>query len=259
MILDDIVKDKLEEIQRLKLEKPLASLKKETRQAPHVKGLFLEALRMNGPVAVIAEIKRKSPSKGLIRRDFVPADIAYAYERGGAAALSVLTDEKYFGGSAEILKEVKSSSKLPVLRKDFILDEYQVYESFLMGADAILLIAAILSHKKLLSLKNTAEALGLDVLFETHTEGDMVKVLSVEPKMVGINNRDLYTFKVTLETSEQLLGLVPKGVMAVSESGIQTRADLERVRKYGAGAVLVGEGLMRESDIELALKKLKGS
>ena len=209
-------------------------------------------------MAVIAEIKRRSPSKGLLSRDFDAVKIARDYKKGGASALSVLTDKKYFGGSADILKKVKKSCSLPVLRKDFILDEYQVYESRLMGAEAILLIARSLSAATLKKLYVLAGKLGLEVVFEVHDAADLKKVLPLRPRLVGINNRDLGDFHVDLDVTRRLAAKVPAGCLLVSESGIAKPEDLADLKKYGVRAVLVGETLMKDKRPAEALKRLLG-
>ncbi len=219
-------------------------------------GSFYRALKQGRGVAVIAEIKRKSPSKGVLRKNFNPVLLARQFEKGGASALSVLTDEKYFGGSIGILKKVRQATGLPILRKDFIIDASQVHESKAIGSDAILLIADILSKKKLASLGRLAARLGLDVLYETHTEKDLKKVLPLKPKILGVNNRDLRTFRVDLKTTEKLAKKIPAGVLLVSESGIRNAADMAKLKKFGVKAVLVGESLMIKKDAGAALKKL---
>lgn len=220
---------------------------------------FARALRAHRPLAVIAEIKRRSPSRGLIRRNFDPVQTARQYEKGGAAALSVLTDRRFFGGCPDFIRRVKKAVALPVLRKDFILEDYQVYESKLLGADAILLIAAALSRSTMRRLSGLAARLGLDTLFEVHSRAELKKILPLKPRLVGVNNRDLKTFRVDLGVSRRLSRFIPKRALFVSESGIRTRGDLSRVRSFGARAVLVGEGLMREKDPGRALKRLLGN
>ena len=256
MILDDIIKNKKREVAALKKKRPLAALRRDVESLPHKKRTFFQALKKNKKLSVIAEIKRMSPSKGIIRQDFDPVGIAREYEKAGATALSVLTDEKFFGGSGEIFKKVRRVSQLPILRKDFILEEYQVYESRLLGADAILLIAAILPVRRLERLRDISETFGLDVLFEVHTKSERDKVLSLKPQLLGINNRDLRTFEVDIHTTERLAKGLPKGVLLVSESGIQNQEDLVYLKSLGAKAVLVGESLMKETDIRLALQRL---
>ncbi len=259
MILDKIIKHKKIEVRRSKLKNPLSVLKTRVAELPTKKSVFLNALKKGRPVAVIAEIKRKSPSKGILRKNFNPAQIAREFEKSGASALSVLTDRKFFGGSPEILKQVRKAVRLPILRKDFILEEYQVWESRLMGADAILLIACLLSAGKLKSLGALAMRLGLDTLYEAHTAGDVEKILKARPKIIGINNRDLRTFHVDIQVTGKLARRLPKGVLVVSESGIQSQEDLAYLKKLGVKAVLVGESLMKEKNVGKALKKLLGT
>jgi len=258
MILDQIVRHKRKEIEALKKKTSLERLKKKLGRA-RGRGSFGKALFSAKDIAVIAEIKRRSPSKGILRKNFNPLKIARAFEASGAAALSVLTDQKFFGGSLDILRKVRSATQLPILRKDFILDEYQLYETALAGADAILLIAAILREEELESLSRTAVKLGLDVLFEVHNRADLKKILPLKPKIAGINNRDLQTFHVDLRTTTKLAGYFQKQTLLVSESGIFTRKDIDRVKRAGAKAVLVGESLMKNPDIAQGLRDLLDS
>ena len=218
---------------------------------------FEEALKAKG-LSVIAEVKKASPSKGLIQPDFRPAEVAAAYERSGASAISVLTEEHYFQGSAEVLKAVRQTVDLPILRKDFIFDDYQIYEARVMGADAVLLIVAILTDAEIRSFMALAAALGMDALVEVHDEGEMERAIDCGARIIGINNRDLKTFEVALSTSKRLLPMVPAGVLSVSESGIRDVADMAAVKSWGADAVLIGETLMRSGDVEATLKQLKG-
>ena len=256
-ILKRILENKKLEIRLLKKEASLELLKQQISRLPKRNGGFLRALKKGHGVAVIAEIKKKSPSKGVLRRNFDPAKIAKAYQRGDARALSVLTDRKFFSGSAKIFQSVRRVTALPILRKDFILDEYQVYESRLLGADAILLIAGILSEKALKRLGGLAEKLGMDVLFEAHNQADIKKILPLKPGMIGINNRDLKSFKVDIQTTEKLAKNIPAKILLVSESGIQSREDLIYLGSLGIKAVLVGESLMKSKDIARALRKLQ--
>ena len=258
MILDEIVAHKKKELAALKKTKSLEMLRQEVNRLPKKQPVFLNALKKKTGIAVIAEIKKKSPSKGILRESFDPEEIALAYEGSGADALSVLTDEKFFAGSAEILKKVKAVSRLPVLRKDFTIDEYQVWEARSIGADAVLLIAAILSEHELGTLSATAQTLGLDVLFEVHTEEDVRKVLPLGPALAGINNRDLRTFEVDLKVTERLIGRFGSTTLLVSESGIQNSQDLIYLKDLGVKAVLVGESLIKEKNPGLALRKLLG-
>lgn len=257
MILERIVRHKRRELLGAKRRTPLKTLAKLIGFLPKKKPVFIKALLKSKPVAVIAEIKRKSPSAGILRKNFNPVMIAREYEAAGAAALSVLTDEKFFGGSSRILKQVRRNTALPILRKDFTLEAYHVYEARLMGADAVLLIAAILSVKQLRSLSRLASKLGLDALVEVHTEAELKKALRARPTLIGVNNRDLKTFRVDLQTTARLAKHLPKRVILVSESGIKTAADLRTARKAGARAVLVGESLMKARNIKKALLRLR--
>lgn len=258
MYLDKIVRHKLAEIERFKKKNNHKFLLK-VALLPHggPKNVFCRALK-KARVPIIAEIKRKSPSKGLLRRSFDAVLLAKEYERCGASALSILTDNKYFGGSSAILKKIHTFTKLPILRKDFILDPYQVYESKQIGADAILLIAAILTPRKLALLTDVARRLGLDILYEVHNRRDLKKVLPLKPKMIGINNRNLKTFHVNLSVTENLAKRIPRGILVVSESGIATHADIKRLKKSGAKAFLVGETLVRDKEPGAMLKRLMG-
>ena len=258
MILDEILRNKKKEVARSKKARPLKMLQKETQRLEHRKNNFLAALKNKSGMAVIAEIKHRSPSKGILRKNFDPVAIARAYEISGASALSVLTDEKYFGGSAEVLRRVKKASSLPVLRKDFIVDEYQVHESRLMNADAILLIARVLSRTALKRFYVLATKLGLEVLFEVHSGAELKKVLPLGPRLIGVNNRDLSDFRVDLGVTRRLAAKVPKRCLLVSESGIAKPEDLATLKKYGVRAVLVGETLMKDKKPGEALKRLLG-
>lgn len=206
--------------------------------------------------AVIAEIKKASPSRGVLANDFDPRSLAAAYEHGGAAALSVLTDAEYFQGSLADLGTARQATRLPVLRKDFVLDETQIAEAFAAGADAILLIAAILDVPALRRLREFAEALGIDVLVEAHDESELDRAIESGATLLGVNNRDLHTFEVSLETSVRLAKRMPAGAVAVSESGIRTRGDVRRLLDVGYSAFLVGEHLMKSPDPALAIREL---
>ncbi len=259
MILDKILRYKKRFVLLSKKKKPFKALKEEVLRLKKKKFVFLKGLKKAGPMAVIAEIKRKSPSKGILRKNFDPVAIAKGFERAGAAALSVLTDEKFFGRSSSDLKKVRAATRLPILRKDFIIDEYQVWESRLLGADAVLLIAAILSETKIKKLASIAGNLGLDVLLEVHSPSDVRKALKISAALVGINNRDLKTFLVDLSVTRKMARFFPKSTHLVSESGIQSQKDLVYLKSCGARAALVGETLMREKDPAAALKKLLGA
>ena len=217
------------------------------------------ARALTPPVRLIAEVKRASPSKGVIRVDFDPVAIAKAYERGGAACLSVLTDETYFGGHLSYLAAIRAAVSLPLLRKDFVLDPVQIYEARLAGADAVLLIAAsVPSPARLAELRHVAESLGMDALVEIHTQAELALAVESGATLVGVNNRDLHTFDVSLSVSARLIPLLPTGTVAVCESGIFTQDDVETARTHGAAAVLVGESLMRQTDVEAATRTLLG-
>ncbi|MCE5197626.1 MAG: indole-3-glycerol phosphate synthase TrpC [Armatimonadota bacterium] len=278
MILDKILAEKRDEVAARKAVTPLRELKSRVSDAP-VPLDFVKRLVRNsaGLPAVIAEVKKASPSKGLIRPDFDPAAIARAYKSAGVSAISVLTDEKFFQGSLDYLRLVKRTVSLPVLRKDFIIDEYQVFEARTAGADAILLIVAALEKSVLTEMMNRATELGMHVLVEVHDECEMEVALDICAPLIGINNRNLQTFEVTLDTTERLVaglpvsrpmpssggiyGAVAKiggGPRIVSESGIFTREDMVRLGEIGVDAVLIGEALMREDDIEAKLMELIG-
>lgn len=258
MILDTIVRHKKKEISLLKADRPIRHLIDQVSRLGKKKPIFKKALARGSGISVIAEIKRRSPSKGVLRKHFDVGAIARGYARGGAKALSVLTDRKFFGGSEEDLRRARAASRLPILRKDFILDEYQLYESRLMGADAVLLIAGILSSGKLRKLTALAKKLGLDCLVEVHSAGELKKALRIKPEIVGINNRDLRTFRVDMDVTEKLVRHVPRNVLVVSESGIQNHSDLIYLRSLGVRAALVGESLVRQKDVTTALRRLLG-
>jgi len=258
MYLDRIVATKRNEVEALR-RAGTARLEKEAAKAPAPRG-FLAALRARRrePVGLIAEVKKASPSKGIIRPDFDPRAIARAYERAGADCLSVLTDRAHFQGGADVLKRVRETAALPILRKDFIIDEAQVYEARAIGADAVLLIAAILPPARLAALQAEARALGMDVLVEVHDEAELEAALEADADMIGINNRDLRTFATDLAVTEKLIGRIPDTVLKVSESGIASPDDIARVAAAGADAVLVGEHFMRQASIEQAVDRLFG-
>ena len=219
---------------------------------------FLAALQtpLIGPVALIAEVKKASPSAGVIRADFDPVAIAKEYEAAGASCLSVLTDEKFFQGHDDYLKAVRAAVSLPVIRKDFVVDAWQLYESRALGADAVLLIAAALTPAQIAEFQHIAHELGMAALVEVHTEAEMEVALTADAKLIGINSRDLNTFVTDLGTVERLAARVPSGVTLVAESGLKTPADVRRVADAGAKAILVGETLMRSDDIGAAVRGL---
>ena len=257
-ILDKIVAVKREEIAAAKARRDEASLRREAEALGGVRD-FVGALRGEiaaGRAGVIAEVKKASPSKGVLREHFVPAEIAVSYERGGAACLSVLTDERFFQGSAEFLKQARAACALPVLRKDFMVDPYQVFEARAMGADCILLIAACLDDTQMAELEAQAMALGMAVLVEVHDGAELDRALKLKTPLVGINNRNLRTFEVSLDTTLGLLPRVPADRLLVTESGILGRADVERMRAADVHAFLVGEAFMRAPDPGAALADL---
>jgi indole-3-glycerol phosphate synthase len=257
-ILQRIVAVKLEELAAARSRRSLASWREEAELRRDGRG-FEAALRTKlaaGRAAVIAEVKKASPSKGVLREQFVPADIAASYEQGGAACLSVLTDERFFQGSAAYLQQARAACALPVLRKDFMIDEYQVVEARALGADCILLIAACLDDAKLADLEACALALGMDVLVEVHDGAELDRALRLKTPLLGINNRNLRSFEVTLDTTLNLLPQVPADRVLVTESGILGRADVQRMRGAGVHAFLVGEAFMRAPDPGAALAAL---
>ncbi len=259
-ILDKIVAVKREEIAAAKRARDEASLRREAEALGGQRD-FLGALRAKiaaGRAAVIAEVKKASPSKGVLREQFLPAEIAASYERGGAACLSVLTDVQFFQGSAEYLKQARAACALPVLRKDFMVDAWQVWEARAMGADCILLIAACLGDAQMAELEAQAHALGMAVLVEVHDGAELERALRLKTPLVGINNRNLRTFGVTLDTTLGLLPRVPAERLLVTESGILAPADVRRMRDARVNAFLVGEAFMRAADPGAALASLFG-
>lgn len=256
-VLERIVSTTREDVRRRQRETPLKELESQLESRGEDRP-FSEALTLPG-VSVIAEHKRRSPSAGAIREGATVQDIVVAYERGGAAALSILTEEQHFDGSLRDLRAARRSSRLPILRKDFIVDPYQVYEAAVSGADAMLLIVAALEKRDLASLFSEALALDLDVLVEVHDEEELeIALEAVDPDLIGINNRNLVDFSVDLERTFSVLADVPTGKTVVSESGIHHRGQLEDLEQVGVDAVLVGESLMRAPDPEAALRALCG-
>jgi indole-3-glycerol phosphate synthase len=257
-ILQRILVRKHEEVTARRRVLPQAELIARCSDLPEPRG-FCAALHQKinaGKPAVIAEIKKASPSKGVIRADFKPADIARQYQRGGAACLSVLTDADFFQGHERYLQAAREASTLPALRKEFIVDEYQLYESRALGADCVLLIAAALSDAQLRDFAQLAKLLQMDVLLEVHDGEELDRALSVDVPMIGINNRNLRTFEVSLETTLALKARVPAERLLVTESGIMNRADVARLRSQGVHAFLVGEAMMRADDPGLELEAL---
>jgi len=255
-VLRKIIARKWEEIAERKKAVPQAELAQQAQQQRPTRG-FVQAIAErveNGRPAVIAEIKKASPSKGVIRADFVPAELARSYEQGGAACLSVLTDVDFFQGADAYLKEAREAVNLPVIRKDFMVDEYQVYEARAMGADCILLIVAALEPAKLHALNALALELGLDVLVEVHNLQELELALELPNKLIGINNRDLHTFDVSLNTTYDLLPAIGSDRIVITESGILTPADVQAMRVHDVHGFLVGEAFMRAPDPGAALQ-----
>jgi indole-3-glycerol phosphate synthase len=257
VILDEILQHKRGEVNDQRQTVPLAMLQDRIAQRAKPCG-FGAALRQQSAVgtAIIAEVKKGSPSKGIIRADFDPCDIARRYQAGGATCLSVLTDQRFFMGSLAYLEAIAEIVSLPLLRKDFVVDSYQIYEARAAGADAVLLIAAALSQDALTELVAVATDLNLDVLLEVHNEEELERALRLPVELIGINNRDLKTFHTDLAVTERLLPLIPADRLVVSESGLRCRADIRRLQQAGAGAFLIGESLMREADFEKKLQEL---
>ena len=255
--LEDILAHKAEEVARRRRRRPLAEVRAAAEAAPPCKP-FAATLARRNP-AVIAEIKKASPSKGVIRATFEPAAIARRYASVGATCLSVLTDERFFQGRDEHLAAAREAAGLPTLRKDFVIDEYQVFEARALGADCALLIVAALDPGRLRALRELAAALGMDALIEVHDRAELETALTARPGLLGINNRNLRTFETSLSVTLGLLPAVPADVPTVAESGIRSPADVKRLRDAGAKAFLVGEAFMREADPGAALEALFGA
>ncbi len=255
--LEEICQVKAIEVERRKALATFAELEKRAAAASAPRG-FARALadKAQSGFGLIAEIKRASPSKGLIRADFDPAAHAAAYQAGGAACLSVLTDVPYFQGHDDFLVAARAACDLPCLRKDFMVDVWQVAESRALGADAILIIVAALDDATMADIESAALDLGMDVLIEVHDEAEMERALKLRSPLIGINNRDLRSFVTDIATTERLVGMIPEGYVAVSESGINSHADCQRLSGHGVRCFLVGESLMRQNDVTIATRAL---
>jgi indole-3-glycerol phosphate synthase len=253
-ILDEIIRWKRDEIAHNKRARPMAAVFAEASLASAPRD-FAGALRAPG-VSLIAEVKRASPSKGLLRHDFDAAGLAREYEANGAVAISVLTDQHFFQGNLDHLRAVRQSVGLPVLRKDFVLDSYQVYEARATGADAVLLIVAALDDGDLEALHQLVQQLGMAALVEVHNAAELERALKIDPQIIGVNNRDLRTFEVNLETTARLRTLIPPEITLVAESGVHTRDDVVKLATIGADAMLVGEALVRSKEVGQKVQEL---
>jgi len=257
MILDDIVLKRVKQLERAKAIIPEIEIIRLAKSIETPTRNFKSALQKD-KISFICEVKKASPSKGIICENFNPVEIAKKYENAGADAISVLTEEFYFSGRSEYLTEIRKEASIPIIRKDFIIDSYQIYEARAIGADAILLIAGLLSVDRIIEFKKISQGLGLDCLVEVHNEEELKKVIEAKCDIIGINNRNLKTFEVSLETTSRLSEMIPQGCVIVSESGIVSHKDIEFVKNSGANAVLIGETLMRSHNIAKTLKNLKG-
>lgn len=260
MILDKIYSHKLKEVAERKSIVPIETLKEKCKGSSKTRK-FSEAIKRNEKndrIKIIAEVKKASPSAGVIREDFNYVNIAMEYEASGASAISVLTDKEFFMGELKYLTEIKEMVHQPVLRKDFIVDPYQIYEARAAGADAVLLIAKILLVEELEAFLSLSHNLGMECLVEIHDNKELEKVLNTEATIIGINNRNLDTFETDLNTTIRLHSLIPEEKIKVSESGIKTRADVQKLEEAGIDAILIGETLMRSNDIHLKIKELFG-
>lgn len=253
--LDEILDSTREVVRSSKLKRPLADLKKRVRDRDDTRP-FTDSLAKGSGLKLVAELKQASPSQGVLRSPFVPDDIARIYEEEGAAALSVLTEERFFRGSLSYLDRVRRAVKRPLLRKDFLIEEYQVYEARAFGADAILLIAAVLDDSRLKDFQALAADLAMDSLVEVHSGKELDRAVRAGSRLIGINNRDLATFETDLDVTRRLIPAIPDDRVVVSESGIARRADVQGLREAGADAVLIGETFMRSGDIRAKIREL---
>jgi len=258
MILNEILTHKRKEVEELKLRFPIKKIRGSLEKNLGTTRGFAKAISLSGEVNLIAEIKKASPSAGILKKNFNPLEIARLYEAGGAKALSILTEIKYFLGRPSFLKTVNTVTSLPLLRKDFILDSYQIYESRLLSADAILLIADILTLEELKEFSRIAEELGMDALVEVHSEEDMKKAKDAGSRLIGINNRNLRTLKVSTTVGEKLIPIAPKGSQLVIESGIEKHEEIQKFKSLGVSAFLVGTSLMRAPNVIAHLHHLRG-
>jgi len=258
-ILDEIIKKTKDDLDKRKLEYPLEWLGRSLAYNPFTPKDVIKALKAtdDNPYRIIAEIKKASPSKGLIREDFDPVVIGQEYEKGGASALSILTEPHYFKGDKEFLGMVRRYTSIPLLRKDFIIDKYQLVEALVYGADFVLLIAKALSRKELKELVSYTHHLGMEALVEIHDKTDLVKAIFAGANIIGINHRDLETFKMDMSLSERLIPLIPNSKIIVAESGINSHEMVVELSRVGADAFLVGEHFMRQDDLKKAVRKLK--
>lgn len=257
-ILHEIAEKTRERIAEKEKKIPLSEMRSMAEKIPGNTGFPFEKALCKEDISFICEVKKASPSKGIIAEDFPYLQIARDYEKAGAAAISCLTEPFWFKGSDEILKEITSTVKIPVLRKDFTVNEYMIYEAKLLGASAVLLICSILSERQLSEYLGIARSLGLSALVETHNEQEIELAVKIGAKIIGVNNRDLKTFNVDVNNAAHLRGLVPPDRIFVSESGVKTAEDVENIRRFGANAVLIGETLMRAPDKKAKLDELRG-
>ncbi len=255
MILSRIIEEKRKVVDEAKKAKPLGDLIKEIKSLS-VRSSFKKNISRPHHINLIAEIKKASPSKGILRGDFNPVKIAITYQANGASAISVLTDERFFEGRLEYIPKVRGNVSIPILRKDFFIDEYQIYETVASGAEAILLIPEILYMAQMTRFYNLATELGLDCLVEVHNEEDIEKALAIGASIIGINNRDLHTFKVDLGVTQRLIRLIPQNKVIVSESGIKSYEDIMFLKSLGINAVLIGEVFMETDDIAAKMREL---
>lgn len=257
MILDTIVRYKEVRVNKQKEEHPISEIIKEL-ETTELSRNFIGAFKKSKKISIIAEVKKASPSKGVIRENFNYLDIASIYEEKKVDAISVLTEDKFFLGKDDCLKDIKKITTIPILRKDFIIDEYQIYQSKALGADAVLLIASILDKKKLNDFYKTARNIEMECIVEVHDEKELQEVLEIDVKIIGINNRNLKTFETRLNTTEDLVKYIPKNKVIISESGIKTRDDIEYLQGIGVDGVLIGESLMKSNDIGKKISQLRG-